>query len=119
MSHIAHSSVWNYTQACKRKRASAPIGARARAHTHTHTHQRLIGPVGTVLVTAAPHVTLAGVGPNVGAVRGRNGRGLRNILSFSFRFTPEIKGWIEGVRNKEMHRKQERLFKAGGFAEKP
>ena len=33
----------------------------------------------------------AGVGPNAGAVRGQKGHGLRNIKSFCFRFTPEIK----------------------------
>ena len=71
--------------------------ARTHAHTHTHTftHQRLIDTVGTGFVNAAPHTISAGVGPNTGAVRGRSGHGLRNIPSFSFGFTPEIKGWRE------------------------
>ena len=87
LSFTAHSSIWN-------------TRTRTQTHTHTHPHapQRLVGPVAAVLVTTAPYMISPGVGPNAGAVRGRNGYMLRNILSFSgsFRFTPEIKGWREG-----------------------
>ena len=59
------------------------------------------------------HMITAEVGPNAGTVRGRKRHLLRNIPSFCFRFTPEIKKQREGW-NKEPHRKQ----KGGEFAEK-
>ena len=59
------------------------------------------------------HMITAEVGPNAGTVRGRKRHLLRNIPSFCFRFTPEIKKQREGW-NKEPRRKQ----KGGEFAEK-
>ena len=53
----------------------------------------------------------AEVGPNAGTVRARKRHLLRNIPSFCFRFTPEIKKQREGW-NKEPHRNQ----KGGEFA---
>ena len=51
----------------------------------------------------------AGVGPNAPTVRGQKRHGLRNIPSFCFRFTPEIKRWREEwSKNKEPHRKTNR-----------